>query len=365
MWFRSLLASWKSSPSRCLRPQPRRTPRGTRLILEHLECRSLPSTYSAANVTELIADINAANTAGGTNTITLTGPASSPYVLTAANNGTDGGNALPVISGGVISSSGNGKKVVKVRVPADNLTIIGNGDTIEGSPAPGGPSFRLFDVAGGAGLTLQNLTLTGGSVQAFLYYGQPIGGGAICNFGMLVLNGMTVSGNQVLGTPGTVWGDFVYISPGVSAVGGGIWSSGSLTLENGTLLENNAALGGDGDAFGAPPSGAMGGGLYVAGGTVNISNTTFSSNSATAGFTQLVNGASAFGGAIYVAAGSVTITTSTVTKNEAYANWIPGTSDGGGLYIANGAAISLDAFTVANTTGNYPNDISGSFTIQN
>jgi hypothetical protein len=107
-----------------------------------LEERALPSTFSAATVSDLIADIKAANSAGGTNTITLTAPTSSPYVLSKADNRTDGPNGLPVISGGN---------------KADSLTIVGHGDTIDG-----GHVARLFDVAGGASLTLQNLTLQHG-----------------------------------------------------------------------------------------------------------------------------------------------------------------------------------------------------------
>jgi hypothetical protein len=334
MWFKALWESWKSVHSRSRRPQPKR--RGARLLLEHLEDRNLPSVYNAANVAQLIADINAANKAGGSNTIILTAPASTPYALTAANNSTDGPTGLPVISG-------------KNKSHPDNLTIIGNGDTIERSTAYGTPLFRLFEVASGATLTLENLTLTGGSVQVYLYYSQPIGGGAVCNFGTLVLDGVTVAVNGVAGIQGQ---GYPFNSPGFNAVGGAIWSSGSLTLENGTLLEDNHALGADGDSFGDPASGALGGALYVAGGTVNISNTTLSNNSAVAGLAELLNGANAFGGAIYVAGGSVTITTSTVSQNDASANWQPGTSGGGGLYIASAATVYLDAFTAANILNN-------------
>jgi hypothetical protein len=125
-------------------------------------------------------------------------------------------------------------------------------------------------------------------------------------------------------------------------------------LGNGTLLEDNFALGADGGAFGEPPSGAMGGAVYIAGGTVNVGNTTFSSNSAVAGLAYSTPAASAFGGAIYVADGTVTMTYSTVTNNN-----------GGGLYIASPATVYLDAYTVANTTGNSPNDISGFYTLLN
>ena len=39
--------------------------------VEHLEARRLLASFTASSVTELIADINAANAAGGSNTITL------------------------------------------------------------------------------------------------------------------------------------------------------------------------------------------------------------------------------------------------------------------------------------------------------
>jgi hypothetical protein len=65
MWFHSLLASWKSGLSRSRRPQPRPARRGTRLVLERLEDRTLLSSYTAYTASDLIADINAANAAGG------------------------------------------------------------------------------------------------------------------------------------------------------------------------------------------------------------------------------------------------------------------------------------------------------------
>ena len=106
------------------------------------------SSYTAATVSALIADITAANAAGGANTITLTAPTTSPYVLTAVNNTTYGATGLPIIAAN------------------DNLTIVGNGDTIERSTAAGTPDFRLLCVAGGASLTLENLTLQGGMLEA-------------------------------------------------------------------------------------------------------------------------------------------------------------------------------------------------------
>src|SRR5262249_22549128 len=77
-------------------PQVRRpaTPRrGLRLRLEPLEDRTVPTTLTAGTVTELVADINAANLAGGSNTITLL--AGRTFTLTTADNTTDGATGLP------------------------------------------------------------------------------------------------------------------------------------------------------------------------------------------------------------------------------------------------------------------------------
>jgi hypothetical protein len=80
-WFRG----WLAQPR-----QVSRLPRRGRvsLRLEQLEDRMLPSNFTAATVSDLIADINAANKAGGANTLTLTAPTSLPYVLTAVDAST-------------------------------------------------------------------------------------------------------------------------------------------------------------------------------------------------------------------------------------------------------------------------------------
>ena len=91
----------------------------------------------------------------------------------------------------------------------DNLTIVGNGDTIERSTAAGTAAFRLFDVAPQASLTLQNLTLQGGLAETWpsRIRGR---GGAIYNQGALTLSGVTVANNQATPTGGrTAAGDLV------------------------------------------------------------------------------------------------------------------------------------------------------------
>ena len=81
----------------------------------------------------------------------------------------------------------------------DNLTIVGNGDTIERSTAAGTPAFNLFDVAAGASLTLQTLTLQGGLATGA---GVSAEGGAIYSQGALTLSGVTVQDNQAVGIAG-------------------------------------------------------------------------------------------------------------------------------------------------------------------
>ncbi len=178
MWFKSFQTSWKSGPSRSRRPQPRPARRRTLPVLDEADDHILLSTYTAASVSDLIVDINASNKAGGSNTIKLTAPTTSPYVLTVVNNTTDGATGLPVIA------------------TNDALTVVGNGDSIERSTASGTANFRLFDVAALGSLTMQNLTLQGGMARG---YGVSAEGGAIYNQGALTLSGVTLQNNIAYG----------------------------------------------------------------------------------------------------------------------------------------------------------------------
>jgi hypothetical protein len=280
--------------------------------LEQLEDRTPPSNFLAATVSELIADINAANAAGGTNTITLTAPTTSPYVLTAVNNTTEGPTGLPVIA----------KK--------DTLTITGNGDTIERSTASGTPAFRVFEVGSGASLTMENLTVQNGLAAgsspdgygvyggAFLnagtltvsdctLYSDSAGvGGGIANLGgTLTVSGCTLSANSAPGAPG---GGAIFIQGGSKATvqtstlsgnsafeGGAIENQGTLTVAGCTLSGNSANYGGAIENLGSltisgctlsSNSAGPGGAIQDVGGGLNnltVRNCTFSGNAASVG----------------------------------------------------------------------------------
>jgi hypothetical protein len=285
-WLRWLVRGLppnRNGQTRLLQPPARRP---SCLTLERLEDRTLPSSVTASTVTDLIADIKAANLAGGANTITLS--PGTKFTLTAVDNTTDGATGLPVIAAN------------------DTLTITGNGDTIERSTVAATPAFRLLDVAAGASLTLNNLTLQGG-----LAFGDGVSaeGGAIYNQGTLLLNGVTVQNNTAEGYSGIAGG---------FASGGGIYSNGSMTLQ-GCTIRNNQAIGGDGRSILGGPGNGVGGGVIVAGGTASLFSTTVEQNTA--------KGGKGF-------------------RTET------GMGVGGGLVISSLAAVGLDAFTVAHVIKN-------------
>jgi hypothetical protein len=268
------------------------------LHLEALEDRSLLNAYMAATVSDLIADINDANQHPGANTIALTAPITSPYVLTAVDNTTDGATGLPVIANG------------------DNLTIIGNRDTIERSTPASTPLFRLFDVAGGASLTLNNLTLQNGYAFGS---GNAAQGGAVFNLGTLTLSHDVISDNQALGAKGQ------------SAFGGGI-ANGTTTVGGATLtisdslFSNNQAVAGDGDAT-TVSGGGNGGAIANIGSHLILTDSIFAGNLAQAGNggvgssspTGVTNVGNATGGAIRTAGptGDAIINGCVFTNNQA------------------------------------------------
>jgi hypothetical protein len=308
--------------------------------LEQLEDLTLPSSFTAATVSDLIADINAANRSGGANTIVLA--ANSTFELTKVDNKIDGPTGLPVISAG------------------NNLTIAGNGAIIERSTVSRTAFFRLFDVASGAALTLQNLTLQNGIAYGV---GVQASGGGIYNQGTLDLSGVVVQQNIAWGSPGKPGNVRNAGGQGQDAYGGGIWSSGVLTLENNTQVVYNRVNGGTGGqgilvytyGFSHYINGgiggvAFGGGVYVSGGTVSVTSATLSHNSAISGEAGAGGyfDVSGYGGGLCVAAGAVSVTNSFVNNNSA-TDFYGEFGDGGGLYVG-GGTVNLSSDTIEQNT---------------
>ena len=146
--------------------------------------RARPSSMAVAcDVSALIVAINTANDetlTPGPDTIELT--LGCNYVLTAISDGTPfwGGSGLPSI--------------------LSDITINGNGATIERSTASGTNDFRLFTVLDVGNLTANNLTLRNGRVTccALVEFlgSKAFHGGAVLNLGRLTLNAVTVAGTS-------------------------------------------------------------------------------------------------------------------------------------------------------------------------
>lgn len=189
-----------------------------------------------------------------------------------------------------------------------NGTLEINGPGQEQLAISGNDASRVFNVAAGANLTLDGLTLTNGRHASM--------GGAIHNAGTLAISNVLVTNSNVVGANGTSGAG---ATPGGSAGtvwGGAIYSSGALTLTNATV-NNNAATAGNGggaaSAAGGAGGDALGGGIY-ADGAITLTDTNVSANFASGGAGGNAsagaggNGGDAFGGGLYVAPGAALTT---------------------------------------------------------
>jgi hypothetical protein len=207
MSFSSWLQNWNRSAPRARRrmqKSPRR-PATFRPGVEALEGRALLAGLpypTAATVDQLAADISYADNTGGAFTINL-----QPFTYFALTTG-----ALPVVGG----------------AKAVDLTILGYGDNGNSDTIDGLGLNRLFTVALGASLTLDNVTLQNGHFSG--------DGGGIYNAGGTV----TIS-NSILAHNTAKGGN-----------GGGIYNAGGwVTVDNSVVADNSAILinyigGGDG-----------------------------------------------------------------------------------------------------------------------
>jgi hypothetical protein len=293
----------------------------------------------AGDVACLIAAINAANTNGQANTITLE---AGTYTLTAADNDTFGPNGLPSIT--------------------SPLTITGAGaEATILERAASAPNFRVVHVAAAGALTLDGVTLRGG---------LSFSGGALHNSGGTVAITRSALTDNVIEFEGP---------------GGGLFNNGgTVTIADSTLARNSAAAG----------NGAAGGGVYSDGGAVTLRNCALTGNHAGGGggglliargigtithTTIIGNQSGYFGGGLYTDSATVTITQSTLAGNNAgftggglYAtetsavtlaqsavNVNTASLSGGGLYIAGGSVVTITRSTVAGNQLHFGSDGGG------
>jgi hypothetical protein len=351
MWFRSLFdalfarSSRISARQRRHAPRDRQRPRSFRPLLEILEDRALPSTFTVLNLLD-------------------TGAGSLRAAVTAAN-ANPGADVINFATTGTIALTSGELDIT------DSLTI--NGPGVNSLTVSGNHNSRVFGLAGNPTVSIMDLTVANGWTSL-----SP-GGGIYEAGGTLTLDRVAVSGNEADGGP---------------AAGGGLYvAGGTLTLEHSTV-SSNLAVGSTGyyaDACYGISAGdgyqGEGGGLFVAGGTVSIDNSTFSANEARGGdggaggycpdapspWNSHVpggNGGPAAGGGIRVAAGAVEVHHSTFSGNRAtgglggyddiYGFGPSGVGVGGG--ISNASLLNARNTIVAGNSADLSYDFDGALT---
>ena len=313
---------------------------------------SLREAISAVNSPQPGSDCS--GTGGGSNVISL-GPGI--YRLSLPGPGEDSN------AGGDLDIAGT------VR----NLTIAGVAEGVTTIDAAG-LGDRVMDVAGGASVSIGDLTISGGRAPA----GAPGGagtaggkgdsGGAIRNVGSLGLTRVVIADNQAGaggGHPDPLNGPAGPGGPGGD--GGGIYNGGTLTLTDSEVIYDGAGSGAPGAGTGYDGgAGGAGGGIYNAG-ALTLTRSTVGADSAGDGGDGSAGGpggngnTGGWGGGVFSAAfSSLSATDSTLSSNLAGDGGVGGNTggpgnggnggdggDGGGLALAIGAFASLGEVTVS------------------
>lgn len=363
---------WQRTLKRCLNflEQLKSLPRNTRRRIQRASGLTLAGvalslalsnapTVEAATITvgggcTLVDAISSANSdspvgscasGSGADTVVLAG---GTYSLTTVNNtaGDGYGNGLPLIT--------------------TEITIEGNGSTIQRT---GATEFRLFEVASGGNLTLDQVTIQGGQISSSATDAPEIHGGGVLvtSGGTLTVRDSTITGNTVINTSLTgSSGSYRYASGGgISAFGG------TATVENSTITNNEAR---------AYSSYGVGGGISArGGGSMTAINSTITGNLSNNGTSGSGGGLSAGGGGgVFVGmdGSSLSLTHCTITGNEA--RTFNGTNENGGgvyAYAYGGATITtsiVNTIITANTgdndcnaTNNTPTTTSSLITVSN
>src|SRR5579871_6409682 len=193
-------------------PSTSRRPRSFRPIFEHLEDRLTPSTFLVSNSADNLL------------------PGSLRYAINQANH--DPGSVVAItsqVTSPIVLTSG------QLCITA-NMTIL-NEARAQVEIQQTAPGARVFSISGSNGLNVSfggGLLITGGSVRG------ADGGGILVNSSnsQLTLTNVEVSGNAAFQT-----GTSAHPTGGI---GGGIYSTGSVTLWASQVQDNQADTGGGG-----------------------------------------------------------------------------------------------------------------------
>jgi hypothetical protein len=344
----TLRTLWARLFARNSSPISRRA-RRTRLLLEALEDRCVPTMLTPATFTDGVLGSGSlrdavlqfnADTGTGDDTINLL---AGTYALTIRNTG--GQHETAGLQGDLNITNTSHRLIIQgAGSSGPNATIIDASQLLD----------RVFDIVNpGTVVVFQNLVITGGLAQddgsngALAGSTDALGGGILNNGGNITLDNVVLTENVARGGDAAV-----LYAPGNDARGGGIYSTGGALTMAGATIANNHAIGGQGgDGFGTTSGGtggtggtAQGGGLYVNGGSLTIGTSTIASNQGTGGAGGFA-GLPGFGlgGGLYNS-GTLMVSNSTLSGNSA--------GFGGG--IANGGTLTVSDSTLSS------NSVSGS-----
>ena len=252
--------------------------------------------------------------------------------ITASNTGTATDDCP---SSGTPSENQIGFAAALGANPVINLTAFGdlqfgtNDVTVTGPATVNGfTGFRVI-TSNAINLTLTSLTMSNGSENT-----QGLGGGIRQINGRLVLNDSTVSGNSTTKTAAT----------NVSVSGGGIYSTGNVTLNNSTVKNNQAVAICTTCTAGSI---SLGGGVEANGADLTMENSVASGNKAIASGDS-TGGVEADGGGVRTD-GEVLIEQSTVSGNLDSATSTgssPVTVQGGGMLFHGTGTIDVELSTI-------------------
>jgi hypothetical protein len=325
------------------------------VLLFSLHCGArtiiVTDTSDTINIHSLRGAILEANRRGGQNTIVL-GEGRNPHAL-------PGQWVYHLTIRGADELEG---RKGDLNITRGELTIMGASSNVIIDAT--GLGDRVFNISGGARVTLQNLIIRGGAPPASSkLFGSGEYGGAVLNGGTVILENCVISNNSsgsgqlVEGNgPGTLGGD-----------GGGICNFGTLQASNCTIV-GNASGGGSNGSWGGD-----GGGISNFGNCL-LENCIIFGNDAGSGGTPTGNaigfgGNGGNGGGIYNS-GMMILKQCIVTANSAGSGANGGSSfptggwggnggNGGGIY--NVGDLEFDFSTIyGNSTGNGGNGAGGS-----
>jgi SdrD B-like domain len=361
-------------------------------IVDVLEPRQLMSTYVVNNASDSIIitpgvltlrqAIEKADAHPGADTITFSPavfPPSPSHIITLTHgvlelSDTTGSTTIKGPGMGALTVNGNASNRVflvdsKVTASIGGMTVTnGRRFTSAGVLAKGAGIYNAGTLMLNSVAVVQNLAEGGLAGTDLVSGGSAIGGG-IYSDGSLALVNSSVTGNQAIGGGGFNQESSTNVpSDGGYASGAGIYATGLLSI-SGSLISGNQAIGGDApEAFSQAKTltagVASGGGIYAAAG-LSLSTSTVSGNEAqggSAGYAgdSYASGAVARGGGI-ASLGKSTITDSTVDQNvatggEDTANFqnegfTGGSAFGGGVFTTAGLSITASTLTNNHVNG--------------